>query len=63
MSAFNWEDFQLRVADYIEGGMDRASAELQVQHEMQDEQIEYEEWARDMELAPDLDSMEIYYGA
>ena len=63
MSMFNWEDFELRVADYMIGGMDRMSAELQVQHEMQDEQLEYEEWSREMELAPDLEDMAEYYGA
>ena len=63
MSRFNWDDFQLRVADYIEGGMDRQRAELQVQHEMQDEQAEYEEWSKEMELAPDLEAMADYYGA
>ena len=63
MSRFNWEDYQARVAEYVIGGMDAQSAELQVQHEMEDEQLEYEEWSKEMELAPDLDSMAEYYGA
>lgn len=46
---FNWEDYQARVAEYVLGGMDQQSAELQVQHEMEDEQVEYEDWVRDME--------------
>ena len=49
MTTFNWEDYQARVAEYVIGGMDVQSAELQVQHEMEDEQLEYEDWVRDME--------------
>ena len=60
MTTFNWEDYQARVAEYVIGGMDVQSAELQVQHEMEDEQLEYEDWARDMEQE---DEEIIYYGA
>jgi hypothetical protein len=60
MSRFNWEDYQARVAEYVLGGMDTQSAELQVQYEMEDEQLEYEEWVRDMEQE---EEEIIYYGA
>ena len=49
MTKFNWEDYQARVAEYVLGGMDTQSAELQVQYEMADEAEEYEDWVRDME--------------
>ena len=63
MSRFNWEDYQARVAEYVIGGMDAQSAELQVQHEMEDEQLEYEEWSKEMELAPDLAEAHAWRGA
>ena len=59
MSKFNWEDYNARVAEYVVGGMDKQSAELQVQYEMADEADEYEDWVKDMEL----DDEDIYYGA
>ncbi len=60
MTTFNWEDYEARVAEYVIGGMDRPSAELQVQYEMEDEQAEYEEWVRDME---EEDEQFSYFGA
>ena len=60
MTTFNWEDYQARVAEYVLGGMDTQSAELQVQYEMEDEQLEYEDWVRDMEQE---EEEIIYYGA
>lgn len=60
MTRFNWEDYQARVAEYVLGGMDQQSAELQVQHEMEDEQVEYEDWVRDMEVE---EEEIVYYGA
>ena len=41
---FNWEDFNLRVADLIEQGLPRQDAELQVQYEMEEEQEELVLW-------------------
>ena len=55
MSNFNWEDFNARVAEYVVGGMDKQSAELQVQYEMADEADEYDDWVQDMELEQDED--------
>ena len=59
MSKFNWEDYEVRVAEYVAGGMDKQSAELQVQYEMEDELEEYDDWVRDM----DLEEEPVYYGA
>lgn len=44
MSKFNWEDFDLRVADYVREGMPRQDAELQVQLEMEEEYEELNTW-------------------
>ena len=50
--SFDWDDYQARVADYVVGGMDRQSAELQVQYEMENEREELILWMEQEEFSP-----------